>query len=68
MLISGGALVNKSVFQLVRHWLERLFRDVQGARFHRPQGRHSSVSAGGWVSVSTPKNNARIQAAAGRCG
>ena len=39
MLMPGGALVNKSVFQLVRHWLERLFRDVQGARFHRPQDR-----------------------------
>ena len=31
MLIPVGALVNKSVFELLRHGLERLFRDVQGA-------------------------------------
>jgi hypothetical protein len=37
MLIPVGALVNKSVFQLLRHGLERLFRDVQGAGFHRAQ-------------------------------
>jgi hypothetical protein len=41
MLIPVGALVNKSVFELLRHGLERLFRDVQGARFHRPQLRFS---------------------------
>jgi len=39
MLMPGGALVNKSVFQLVRQWPERLFRDVQGARIQAAAGR-----------------------------
>jgi hypothetical protein len=42
-----GRCVSQQVcFQLVRHGLERLLRDVQGARFHRPQDRPQSRFSG----------------------